>query len=391
MSRWALTDIYQLLPPDPALAGPPAGAGERWGFFWPRDGAFLIVALHRTGHHEEARGIADFMSRLPFDRHKGFDARYLLGGGRVRHLPRGPQSDGCGWVLWALGEMSTVAGEARTDLGETSTATGEASTAVAGDDGRDGVPPSAVGLRDRCVGNLLDLTGKGRHLPPRSPDYWEMGSRRMTLGTVAPMVLGLRAASRDYRRQGRWAAAATSETAAMHLRAAMVAAYAPAYERFPGGGGMDAATAFLMPPFLPEDAAVVRAWKAYQAEAGRVSGGLAPGSAGKLDGTAWAPGTALAAYTAAPSGQARTAARWLDWLDRNRTSWGSLPEKVTRTGRPAGPAPLLWTSSLVLLTLAELDAQKAATDGAAAPTRSTPSAKPATVPAAPVADRASRR
>ena len=45
----------------------------------------------------------------------------------------------------------------------------------------------------------------------------------------------------------------------------------------------------------------------------------------------------------------------LAWLDAHRTVHGSLPEKVTRTGRPAGPAPLTWTSALVLLTLTELD------------------------------------
>jgi hypothetical protein len=170
-----------------------------------------------------------------------------------------------------------------------------------------------------------------------------------------------------------------------------VAAFAPAYERFPGGGGMDAATTFLMPPFAPEDSAVVGAWEAYQATAGRVSGGLAPGSAWKQDGTSWTPETALVAYTAAASGRVETAARWLDWLDRNRTSWGSLPEKVTRSGRPAGPAPLLWTSSLVLLTLAELDAQKAATDAAASDIGTTRSPGPTAVPAASGADRASRQ
>lgn len=45
----------------------------------------------------------------------------------------------------------------------------------------------------------------------------------------------------------------------------------------------------------------------------------------------------------------------LDWVDDSRTPWGSLPEKVNRSGRPAGPAPLLWTAALVLLTLDELE------------------------------------
>ena len=61
------------------------------------------------------------------------------------------------------------------------------------------------------------------------------------------------------------------------------------------------------------------------------------------------------AYTAAAVGRDETAEHWLEWLDAHRTPWGSLPEKVNRSGQPAGPAPLLWTAALVLLTLDELD------------------------------------
>ena len=61
------------------------------------------------------------------------------------------------------------------------------------------------------------------------------------------------------------------------------------------------------------------------------------------------------AYTAAASGRRGTAAYWLDWLDEHRTAWGSLPEKVTARGRPAGPGPLAWTAALVVLALAELE------------------------------------
>jgi GH15 family glucan-1,4-alpha-glucosidase len=61
------------------------------------------------------------------------------------------------------------------------------------------------------------------------------------------------------------------------------------------------------------------------------------------------------AYVAAGSGRPDLARGWLTWLDAHRTAYGSLPEKVTRSGLPAGPAPLLWTSALVLLTLTELD------------------------------------
>ena len=85
------------------------------------------------------------------------------------------------------------------------------------------------------------------------------------------------------------------------------------------------------------------------------AGGLAPGAGWKQDGISWTPETALVAYTAAMSGRPSTAEHWMDWLNTHRTEAGSLPEKVLATGTPAGPAPLAWTASLVILTAAELE------------------------------------
>jgi GH15 family glucan-1,4-alpha-glucosidase len=341
MSHRALMDLRRLMTPDGA---PPAGAGAGWGFFWPRDGAFVAVALDRTGHPEEARRIIDFTARLPFDARRGFDARYQLGGGRVTQLARGPQSDGCGWVLWALGMIRAA--------------------------GRTALPASAAGLRDNCVANLMALTRDGGRMPPPSPDYWEVPVGSTSLGTVAPMLAGLRAASADYAAEGRDVAARASSRAADRLGAQVTMAFAPTYQRFGDSGGMDAGVAILMPPFSAEASpAVVARWEAYQRDARRSSGGLAPGAQWKQDGTSWTPETALVAYTAAVSGRGGVAERWLDWLDQHRAAWGSLPEKVTRSGRTGGPAPLLWTVSLVLLTLSELQARgSAASPRGSAPT-----------------------
>lgn len=192
-------------------------------------------------------------------------------------------------------------------------------------------------------------------MPPPSPDYWEVPVGSTSLGTVAPMLTGLRAASADYAAEGRDVAARASSRAADRLGGLMSLAFAPTYQRFGDSGGMDAAIAILMPPFSAEaSAAVVARWEAYQRDARRSSGGLAPGAQWKQDGTSWTPETALVAYTAAASSRGEVAERWLDWLDLHRAAWGSLPEKVTRSGRTGGPAPLLWTVSLVLLTLSEL-------------------------------------
>lgn len=112
-----------------------------------------------------------------------------------------------------------------------------------------------------------------------------------------------------------------------------------------------------MPPFDPQPLpGVADAWARYQRDAIRPAGGLAPGAEWKNDGTSWTPEVALVAYSAAASGDRSTALHWLAWLDRHRTEWGSLPEKVDWKGDPGGPAPLGWTSALVILTLDELDA-----------------------------------
>ncbi|KGN38138.1 hypothetical protein [Knoellia subterranea] len=323
MSRWALIDIRQMLLSGRVAGGAPAaGAAAHWDYFWPRDGAFLVVALDRTGHHEDARHLVDVLARLPFDEDKGFDARYLLGGERVTLDPRGPQSDGCGWVLWALGAVSKAS-----------------------------LPTSAAGLRSKCLTNLMTLTWSGWRLPPPSPDYWELSVTRTSLGTVAPMVAGLRAVASTGTDRERSIAGPIAKRLAAQVRSEM----GPEYERFGDSGGLDAAVAMLMPPFGPADKRVASRWLAYQRTAARSSGGLAPGAGWKNDGTSWTPETALVAYTAAASGRSEIARHWLDWLDEHRTTWGSLPEKVNRSGNPAGPAPLLWTAALVLLTLDELD------------------------------------
>ena len=326
MSYWALRDIRALWA-DHTL--PPAGAAPQWEYFWPRDGSFLAVALDRTGHPDEVQRILQGMAELPFDRGKGFDARYTLSGDTVTDRPRGPQSDGCGWVLWAIG---TIRANDQTAL-----------------------PDSTEELRDRCVTHLDRLTSSGTRLPPPSPDYWEVKVTTVSLGTVAPMTAGLLAATDDYDAIGEPVKAAAARVTAEGLDAAMRLRFSPDYERFGDLGELDAAITFLMPPFAAETPEVAQRWSDYQIDALRPAGGLAPGAGWKEDGTSWTPETALAAYTAAASGRTEEAARWLDWLDEHRASWGSLPEKVTGTALPAGPAPLIWTDALVLLTIAELN------------------------------------
>lgn len=333
MVRTAMLDLRRLAQPNGAVA---AGVEGRWNYDWPRDTAFVAVALARSGHHPEAVQALTFLQRVQLG-DGGFEARYRLDGSGPPD-DRARQSDGAGWVLWAAWEVSRFSPS-----------------------GPDEGPPSALrSLIDGATGFALAVTDDGRRLPPASPDYWEVGVRRTSLGTVAPILAGLRASQRMYAALGERARSERSGSAASRLGTVVEQRFADGYERFGsswlGGGGLDAAVTFLMPPFAEKPSPqVVEAWRRYQVDALRPAGGLAPGAQWKKDGISWTPETALVAYTAAMSGRPVVAAYWMDWLGAHRTEGGSLPEKVLANGAPAGPAPLAWTAALVILTAAELE------------------------------------
>ena len=347
MATAALLDLMAYVTEGGSVA---AGPGGPWRYTWPRDASFVAVALARTGHADESQAVFDHLAGLSMGEN-GFAARYHPDGQPVRD-GRPPQTDGCGWVLWALAQAR--AADARS------------------------VPESAAGLRDRCTDILLRLVREGTWLPPLSQDYWELPVSGLTLGIAAPVLAGLSSAASDYTRGPNGSDPARpgdrAAAAAQGVRALVAQDFGPSYQRYGDrGGGWDASVAMLLPPFADAaDAAVTRAWTRYQHEALRPAGGLAPGSRWDEKGNSWTPETALVAYTAAATGRVGTATRWLRWLDRHRTAYGSLPEKVTRSGLAAGPAPLAWTTALVLLTLDELEAggelaQEAASSATAAP------------------------
>lgn len=332
MGTAALLDLRAYVAQNGAVA---AGPGGPWRFTWPRDASFVALALARTGHPAEARAVFGHLAGLE-PTGEGFAARYHADGTPVRD-GRPPQSDGCGWVLWSM--------------------------ALARASDRASLPPGAAGLSDRCTDTLVRLVRGGRSLPPASQDYWELPVDGLTLGVAAPVLAGLTAAraatapgpggpqDRDPGSRAELAAASAAGLAAL-----VEQEFGASFQRYGHGGGWDAAVAVLMPPFTDTvDPVVRRAWVRYQREAHRPAGGLAPGSAWGEKALSWTPETALVAYTAAASGETAIATSWLRWLDRHRTAYGSLPEKVSATGRPVGPAPLVWTSALVLLALDELE------------------------------------
>ena len=126
------------------------------------------------------------------------------------------------------------------------------------------------------------------------------------------------------------------------------------YQRYPGGGGPDAAVAWLGPPFGPADPAVARAvrtaWRRLT-----VGGGAVPGRPW-LGEDPWTPATASFALAFMAAGDGPAAEARLAWLLAHRTALGAFSERVGRDhGAPRSVAPLAWTHALVLLTLVSRD------------------------------------
>ena len=333
MAEQALRDLDALVLDNGASL---AGANPAWRYVWPRDASFTVAALARTGHPEDAHEVLAYLQRMQDQRSTGgvFEARYLPSGTGAVPDDRGLQLDGNGWVLWAVAEWfeHTEPGAER-------------------DRDLEALRPLVV----RSVAAIRDHVDPVTGLPDVYPDYWEVRERVPTLGTVAALLLGVRAAEPVLEALGEPSAGPLADL----LQGAVDEGFAPDFPRRLGGDEQDTAVAFLMPPFAPPDAVVEDAWTQAAAAMGRPAGGLAPGAGWKRDGVSWTPTTAVFALAAAASGDVEQAEERLDWLDDHRTARGALPEKVLWDGSPSAVAPLAWTASLVLLTLDELDRQSA--------------------------------
>lgn len=346
-ARDALADLLALIGPvlaDADGSAPtsyPAGAVvagpvSAWRYVWPRDASFAAAALAAVGLDDEALAVLEHLAALQGP-DGGFEARYTAAGTVPDDRPA--QLDGTGWVMWAAGR---VLGPARPDADRV--------------EGRLGVC-----LR-RCASRLLELTDGPHRLPPVSPDYWEVAEGRLTLDTAMSALLGLEAAARlvagglDLGAEGRAAAARAEQ-----VRAAIEDGFAPGWGRHRGDDDVDAAIALTAPPFTAALAGAVEVRRGARSRMARVSGGVGPGSSWRDDGVSWTPETALLAWsgvalgTDGEAGLAAEADELLDWLVDRRTGVGALPEKVAADGSPAGPAPLAWTCSLLLLALCESD------------------------------------
>ncbi|PZF83164.1 hypothetical protein [Jiangella anatolica] len=328
MSERALLDLRALTSSTGALMAAPVTA---WKHVWPRDASFAAAAYAVTGHDEEAADVLGFLARVaPADGE--WEARYLTdGSGPPDDRPK--QLDSAGWVLWSTWLVAQ-------------TASPEVAAEVL-----DVMRPAVIASANAIVGSLQD-----DGLPEPSSDYWEKDESELTLGVAAPLSLGLRAALALAPRIGVedpfvWSNAARRLDDAIEREFG-----AHGYPRTRPDGGADAAVTFLAPPFAASTPEVSDAVRATELALRVPNGGHRPGEAWRKDvDVAWTPETALLALALAGNGDRDDADRLLTFLDDYRTPLGSLPEKVDAEATPASVAPLAWTSSLVLLTLAELE------------------------------------
>lgn len=335
MASRALLDLRLLTAPNGASTASWFG---QWDYVWPRDAAFTAAAFTMTGHAADAARILRFLSRVQAGDGL-WAARYNIDGSAVNDGRR-IQLDGLGWVLWSawLLRMTDKTGASDPELW------------------------TMVRRAADKVSRSLD----GHGLPPRSSDYFERdpGSEQKphwpTLGVVAPLLTGMRAAAALADDRGATAQARRWWASANRMSSAIDTYFKPyGYPRSPlRGGDLDSSATFLAPPFASPDPAVDNAVLTAARRLRLPNGGVLPGEHWQGGHTeAWTPETAMFALAAAASGRSAEATGWLDWLRAHRTSLGVLPEKVDDHGRPSSVAPLGWTDSLVLLALHTLDHQ----------------------------------
>ena len=330
MATRALLDLRLAVQPDGAVM---VGWHSGWEYAWPRDSSWVAVALVGTGHPAMAYQILRFLQRVQAD-DGTWAARYWPDGSGPVRDGRPAELDADGWVLWAVWSWAVTqqpgpGGPSRRELAQ--------------------LWPMVTRAADAAA---RSLTNDG--LPGPAMDYWE-DSVQVTLGTAAPLLVGLRAAADLASIRGpvalgdarRWAAAAA------RLAEGIAATFGrTGYQRTPTGSGADAAVAFLGPPFAMPDPQVLRAAESAQQTLAVANGGLRPGATWPgTPGVAWTSETAFFALFDAATGQHSRAAALLAWLAAHQTRLGSLPEKVNSLGQPASVAPLSWTDAVTLLAL----------------------------------------
>ena len=322
LMRDALLDIRVLLYKGVSVAA----WSPNWRYVWPRDAAHVVAALALAGHTADAERCLRWLERVQEPR-GWFEARYDP---ETRATPDGRprQLDGHGWVLWALDRLD----RAYREVGDTASAS------------------RLSGILETSLAGIESEVDLNTGLPPASPDYWERKESRLTLGTAAPLLVGLRSAERLAARAGNIEVERRAARTGALLEGGINESFAPRrFQRYAQGGGHCTSLAFLMPPYLDSKMEGLEdAFDEARISMARPAGGIAPGAGWKEDGISWTPETAIFANCAIATGRREVAGDYLRWLTAHRTEVGSLPEKVRADGRPAAVAPLAWSAAVVI-------------------------------------------
>jgi hypothetical protein len=161
MARTAVIDIDVLTFPNGAAV---AAGSPYWRYVWPRDTGFMAATLSLIGRHHDARRLLDYVAAMQ-EGDGGWQARYLPDGTGEVPDGRGRQLDGNGWALWAAWTWWKTGG---------------------------GDPGQLVGMTGPAVRACIAALDPSTHVPRPSQDYWEMDVEEATLGSAAPLLLGLR-------------------------------------------------------------------------------------------------------------------------------------------------------------------------------------------------------
>ena len=329
MAAAALLDIVVCQVDNGAVIGAPS---HFWRYVWIRDTAFIATGLALCGQVDRAwASLAYVADRIEPD--GTWEARYLPDGSHRVPDDRGRQLDGNGWYGWGVATVAMITGTTP--------------------------PPSVSTALEQSLRAAIQIVAADG-LPRPSQDYWETDIDEPVLGVAAPLRAGLVGGASlvddELARQCRDTARRLDQGITEQFGSA-------GYPRRLGGGGLDAAVAYLLPPFGPARPDVIAAWRRALDLLSVSNGGWRPGEEWPDPETAWTPQTSLFALTAAQlstlddttTADRDLAADILDWLDARRTAWGSLPEKVNVDGQPAAVAPIPLVAATVLAALAALD------------------------------------
>lgn len=324
-------------------------------YSWLRDGSFTAYALDRAGRHDAAARFYAWVDTAVQGVRQRVEAALAAAGAGVAANPRDLlhcrftltgdegsdewgnfQLDGWGAFLWALAEHRRLAGGLRAEL-----------------------PDSA-----RFVARYLATCW---HMA--CFDCWEEHGDRVHPATLACLYGGLTAIAPHLPEAEAGAARCTA--LAIRQRVLVEGVHAGRLTKWLGGSGIDASLLWCVVPFdmVPPEAPVMRATVAAIESACVGPGGGVhryPDDT-YYGGGAWLLLTAWLGWYYCRVGNRRRAQELREWLERQATADGALPEQVAvdlydpaayagwvaRWGAPA--CPLVWSHAMYVVLYTELE------------------------------------